>query len=443
VSQALTTSRTRIEGTVKALDQKLSTLEQRVNGSTTDLKQAVGSISSRAQGLAQRAARLAQTIQKQSERTAQVVGQWPEPKRAPAHSKYLACKAELEQRQQGFSSAAKALQAPAAQCAKDADGLSQEVLAIVQKITTARNAAKGQLTTALGLLRRVDEQLKQLQKTLAAKLDALEAAGVGNLKSMQAQANAFVGKLQSAAAQLEQAVDSVLNPVLGGAAELQNKVTDVVAKAKDLMAQFENVTTTVVGAVDQVPVNALPTFLAQPTVATLSQLSSQFGTQLKSVSELSGTQLQAVATQISQAIEQGQSQLSAALDAALNPLFQQVDKILEQIRQKQQEIGTALDSALAQLTTQTDQVLATVQTQVDQLTAPVLSQLNQLTEQVSSAGDRACADVEAALGAIAKQVAQIKTSADAVLRQCSEIERAIAQTDAEALRRFTEIRTPA
>src|SRR5690606_5591343 len=122
------------------------------------------------------------------------------------------------------------------------------------------------------------------------------------IEQLKRTADAFIDATREVIQTFEELIASATAPILAGADELSRLVTDVTTKADELIQTLENIVNTVLGAIDRIPVNALPEPMAKPAVSAIQTASGQFATQLQSGAQTASSQLTSVAQRISSAI---------------------------------------------------------------------------------------------------------------------------------------------
>ncbi|MGC4067281.1 MAG: hypothetical protein QM784_22090 [Polyangiaceae bacterium] len=387
--QALTEARTTLEDCARAAQAPLASLEQETRTLIAQIQPLPQKLTADTRKLTLRTSSLAKELDVRLARARSRLPKSPEVARAAA-AQSLTSMTEAARTLSGSVSAA------ADSFGALVDGLDATVGTINDQLTTIRNgiaaarqAVKGILDGALALLKDVENKLDKLKTTLLAQLDGLEATFNATIDTIKTTVNTFIDGIRTVIGQFTEAVKTATTPITTGADALSDLVSDLLTKATTLVDQIQSLVSTVLGAIDKIPVAALPEPMAKPTVTAITQVATQFGTQLSTGASAAASQLQTLAGQLSTAIEQGQTQLSQQLETALKPMFDQIDKLVTQIDDKQRELSTQITAQLQTLATQKDQLIATAQTQIDALTQPFLDGLSGYCDSITQAASSA------------------------------------------------------
>ncbi len=274
-------------------------------------------------------------------------------------------------------------------------------------IASARQSLADSTRRGTEVAGRVEKQLVELRQGLNRALDEVQTAAVAGLQKLQASTAAFVDEIKGLLDGIENAVRAATAPIAEGAEALQRLVTDVITKAADLIETIQGLATTVLSAIDKVPVSSLPEPMAKPAVSTLTQVASEFATQLQAGAKAASSQLEAASTQISSSIESAQAKLSEQLETALAPLREEVGKLVARIREQQAKLQEQIASALAELERRRDAFLERARDQIEKLTAPASKLLAELSEQVRAAAEQATDAIASPLEQAAARVEQL------------------------------------
>jgi hypothetical protein len=317
------------------------------------------------------------------------------------------------------------------------DGLARG-LALASSARAALRDAEGR---ALAQLDQVDRALEALKRSLREQLDQLEALIIGTIEQIRKACQVFIASVRSTLQGFRALIDGATSPVLAGADLLSQLVTDLQAQADSLIQQIESVVAVVTGAIDQIPVSALPEPLAQPAVSAVQQVSSVFATQLEAGANAAGSVLETLSGQISTAIQTGQQTLSAQLDAAFTPLFAQVDALVQQITTKRQEVEAQLEAKISELTAQKSKLLSAAQQQIEALTTPALAALDAACAGLQQAATTAAGSLSQAVEASTEQLANLRREALRVSDECSALGARVEAAQAESAQAFARLRS--
>jgi DNA repair exonuclease SbcCD ATPase subunit len=316
------------------------------------------------------------------------------------------------------------------------DGIAQ-ALGLLSSARAALRDAEGR---ALAALDQLDRALESVKRSLRDQLDQLEALIVGTIEQIRSACQLFIATVRSTLQGFKAIIAGATAPALAGADLLSQLVTDLQTRADSLIQQIESVVASVTGAIDQIPVSALPEPLAQPAVTAVQQVSSQFATQLEAGAKAAGSVLQTLSGQISSAIQSGQQTLSTQLDAAFTPLFGQIDTLVQQITAKREEVEAQLEAKLSELVAQKSKLLGAARQQIDALTAPALAALDTACTELEQAATQAAGSVSQAIDAGTEQLANLRREALQVADQCSALGASVEAAQAESAQAFARLR---
>lgn len=429
--QLLTDARQRLQSCARTAQSPLLALEQKGQQIERQLSAMRGQTATRLSLLRQRALAFESSLELKAKRTRAALEK-------PFGGVSSGALSALEAVKTGAAAQARGFQATAASLEAVASGLEDllttagaELSRGLAAIKSARAAVTREEQRGLGLLADAEQALEALKRSLLDQLARIEAPVLQAIETIRSAANLFIDETRAVIRSLKTGVASATSPVLAGADQLSQLVIALETKAGAVIGQVASLAAAVTGAIDMIPVNALPEPMAKPAVDALSQVASQFATQLQTGAQAASSQLKLVSDQISTAIEQGQQQLSEQLDAVLKPLFAQIDSLVAQIDAQRQSIEAKAQAQLSQLDAQKAQLLGAAKQQVDALTAPVSSQIEALSALVEQAATSAARSVNEALAACSAKLTDLQGQLDTFVAAASDLEASLAAADAQ------------
>src|SRR5690606_21382586 len=175
------------------------------------------------------------------------------------------------------------------------DGAVQPVINALTTLTTARATARSFHDTGADKILTADQAIEALRKSLNDSIQEVQDTVMGSLQAVQETTNAFIDQIRGMVQGFSARLDQAIAPAQQGATTLSQLVTDVTAKAEELIGGLESVVTLTLGVIDKIPVSALPAAMAKPAIDALTQATTQFATQLQSGAQTASSQLGNVA----------------------------------------------------------------------------------------------------------------------------------------------------
>ena len=263
------------------------------------------------------------------------------------------------------------------------------------------------------------------------------------IESIKNAVNTFVEGIRSLVDQFAETINSATSPIMAGADALSGKVTDLLTKASNLIDQIQNIVAAVIGAINKIPVSSLPEPLAKPTVTAISQVSTQFSSQLSNGAKAASTELQGIADKIAGAIEKAETTLTEQLGAAIEPLFAQIDEIVKQIEQKQLEIGQQITKQLESLSARKDELIEAAQSRIDALVKPVPEKIEEYCNQIAQTAASAEQSLRRAIEGCESRVSELAAQFERVSQRISESAQALEAMPAPLLTKLATLKAHA
>lgn len=361
---------------------------------------------------------------------------------ANAANALQAAQASAEAQGRGFEAAAASLETLSSGLESLLGTLRGELSACLAKLDAAGAAVAQQEAQGLARLTAAEDAVDALEQRLLAALTRLETLLVEAVDRVKQATRVFVDGIRATLRSIRETIETTTAPILSAANELSRLVTDLQIKAEAAIGQVEKVVATVTGAIDQIPVDALPPPLAKPAVNALEQVSSQFAAQLQTGAKAASGQLQTVSKQLSTTLDQTQEQLTERLGAALEPLLSQLDALTDQIDARREDIQAEVQTQLTQLKTKKTNLLASAKQELDALTAPVWSELAQLCAVVEQGAEEASTAAGALIDASSGRAASLLHQLDELGQRSAQLEASIAAAEAELPRAFARALAP-
>ncbi len=238
---------------------------------------------------------------------------------------------------------------------------------------------------------------------------------------------------------LRQAITRASAPIERGADTLTERVGEVIDEVDALISQIDTIVSTLIGAVDQVPVSALPEPMAKPAVSTLQQLASQFSAQLTSAARAASSQLDAVSSQVSQAIKTGQDTLAQTLETALQGALETTSRLTQNLEVARCEAKQLSAAAIETLKTTRDTLLADFKQQLGQLDAQAQRPLDEICDAVTALVNTETKAVTQLFDQCTSVVTSAESQLTAAKQEATTLEQAITQLQQQILAHFAQL----
>lgn len=432
--QLLTDARQKLKACSHAAQSPLSSLEQKGRELERQLKAMSAQAAPRIAAVRQRSLAFTTQLDTKAARTRAALERPFGGASAGALSALDALKVQAGAQARGFEAAAASLEGLGSALddglGAAADELSR-ALALIESVGAEIVRAEGR---GLGVLAGAEKAVEALERQLLERLSQIETPLLEVIDALSAAANLFVDGIRAKVRDVRSSITSATSLAVAGADGLSQLVMQLETKASAVIKQVESLVSLVTGAIDQIPVKALPEPMAKPAVSALTQVATQFSTQLQTGAQAASSQLKAVSGQISTAIEQGQQQVSEQLDAALKPLFAQIDTLLAQVDAERQRIEDAVKTQLKQVEAQKNELLDDAKRQLDALTAPVSREIESLCALVEQTASDAASSVNEALTASRAGLTSLQAQLGTFLEEATGLDTRLTAAEAQLSR---------
>jgi hypothetical protein len=299
----------------------------------------------------------------------------------------------------------------------------------VSTAATAPLAALGaEVAAGKAALAALERKLVQMEQALDKTLGELERDAKAGIAAVQQVLQQAIDVAKSTLQVVLETLGTFTKTLTQAMDAVEMTISEVSDKGEALVQSLLGLLDTVMGVIDKIPVDALPTMMVAPTRTLITQGVTQFAGALSAGARTASSTLATLGQKISAQVEKVSGEVGKKIDAAKTDLLAKVDQVIQQVQSKAAELMSKIDGFLTKLEEQIAAQIAAVQQQLATLAAETLGPVVTLADggpgqialvQQSLQTQLAAIDkqLDAATAPPAQTLAQVRTQADAAIPQ--------------------------